>query len=91
MIAAGKHHKVGARRIGERIRDVASELYDFSGSPKTAGAEGPIRSAHMRCSNPAAPEETTEANRIIVPNDRGQLLADPDFRRLKLYRRCPSN
>jgi hypothetical protein len=58
---------------------------------ETAGAEGPIYSAHMRCSNSAAPEQTTEANRVIVPNDRGELSAGPDFRQLKVYRRCPSN
>src|ERR1700746_4182067 len=54
---------------------------------ETAGAEGPIYSAHMRCSNSAAPEQTTEANRVIVPNDRGELSAGPDFRQLTVYRR----
>ena len=58
---------------------------------ETAGADGPIYSAHMRCSNPAAPEETMEVNRIIMPKDPGELSAGPDFRQLKLYRRCPSN
>src|SRR5258707_2051359 len=58
---------------------------------ETAGADGPIYSAHMRCSNPAAPEQMTEVNRIIMPNDRGELSTGPDFRQLKVYRRCPSN
>jgi len=58
---------------------------------ETAGADGSIYSAHMRCSNPAAPQETTEMNRIIVTNDRGQLSAGPDFNDLKSYRLCPAN
>src|SRR5437016_5925829 len=45
---------------------------------ETAGADGPIYSAHMRCSNPAAPEETMEVNRIIMPKDPGELSAGPD-------------
>jgi hypothetical protein len=58
---------------------------------ETAGADGPIYSAHMRCSNPAAPQETTEVNRIIVSNDRRQLSAGPDYKDLKSYRLCPTN
>jgi len=58
---------------------------------ETAGADGPIYSAHMRCSNPATPEQLTEVDRIIMPDDRGDLSAGPDFRQLKIYRRCPSN
>jgi len=58
---------------------------------ETAGADGSIYSAHMRCSNPAEPQDTTELNRIIVPNDRGQLSTGPDFTDLKSYRLCPAN
>lgn len=58
---------------------------------ETAGAAGPIYSAHMRCSNPAVPDETTEVNRVIVPNERGELSAGADFKQLKTYRRCPAN
>ena len=58
---------------------------------ETAGAGGPIYSAHMRCSSLAAPEQITEVNRLIVPSDRGELSAGPDFNELKSYRRCPSN
>jgi hypothetical protein len=58
---------------------------------ETAGADGSIYSAHMRCSSPAAPQETTEMNRIIVSNDRGQLSAGTDFKDLKSYRLCPAN
>ena len=58
---------------------------------ETAGAGGSVFSAHMRCSNPGAPDEITEVNRVIVPNDRGELSAGPDFSQLKSYRRCPAN
>jgi hypothetical protein len=58
---------------------------------ETAGGRGPIYSAHMRCSSLAAPEQITEVNRIIVPNDSGELSAGSDFNELKSYRRCPSN
>jgi hypothetical protein len=58
---------------------------------ETAGADGPIYSAHMRCSSSHASEQTTEVNRIIVPNDRGELSAGPGFNDLTSYRRCPPN
>jgi hypothetical protein len=58
---------------------------------ETAGAGGSIYSAHMRCSNPDAPDQITEMNRVIVPNDRGELSAGADFGQLKSYRRCPAN
>jgi hypothetical protein len=58
---------------------------------ETAGADGPIYSAHMRCLSSGAPQETTEVNQVIVSNDRGQLSAGPDFKALKSYRLCPSN
>jgi hypothetical protein len=58
---------------------------------ETAGAGGSIYSAHMRCSNPDAPDQITELNRVIVPNNRGELSAGADFGQLKSYRRCPAN
>ena len=58
---------------------------------ETAGTAGPFYSAHMRCSNPATPNETTEANRIIVTDEDGKLSAGPDFKQLKSYWRCPAN
>ena len=58
---------------------------------ETAGADGPIYSAHMRCSSRAEPPETTEETRVIVSNDRGQLSAGSDFKDLKSYRLCPTN
>lgn len=58
---------------------------------ETAGSDGPIYSAHMRCSSRAEPQETTEVNQIIVSNDRGELSAGPEFKDLKRYRLCPPN
>ena len=58
---------------------------------ETAGSDGPIYSAHMRCSSLAEPQETTEVNQIIVSNDRGELSAGPEFKDLKRYRLCPPN
>ena len=55
----------------------------------TAGRNGPIYSAHMRCSSLTVPEQTTALNRIIVPNGGGQLSAGSDFKELKSYHRCP--
>jgi hypothetical protein len=57
----------------------------------TAGAGGPIYSAHMRCSSLSTPEQKTELNRIIVPIDNDQLSAGVDFKDLKGYQRCPAN
>jgi hypothetical protein len=57
---------------------------------ETAGRAGPFYSAHMRCSNPATPNDFTEVNRIIVANEDGKLLAGPDFNQLKSYLRCPA-
>ena len=57
---------------------------------ETVGTVGPFYSAHMRCSNPATPNDFTEVNRIIVANEDGKLSAGPDFKQLKSYRRCPA-
>ena len=57
----------------------------------TAGAGGPIYSAHMRCSNPSTPEQKTDLNRIFVPIDNNQLSAGVDYKDLKSYQRCPAN
>jgi hypothetical protein len=67
----------------------AQESCEVQWVAETAGRDGPIYSAHMRCSSLAVPEQTTPLNRIIVPNDSGQLSAGPDFKELKSYHRCP--
>ncbi len=58
---------------------------------ETAGANGPIYSAHMRCTSLTAPDEKTELNCIILPKEGGQLSAGPDFQDLTHYQRCPAN
>jgi len=58
---------------------------------ETAGANGPIYSAHMRCTSLTATDEKTELNRIILPKEGGQLSAGPDFQDLTHYQRCPAN
>jgi hypothetical protein len=56
---------------------------------ETPGRNGPIYSAHMRCLSLTMPEQTAAAlNRMIVPDDSGQLSAGPDFKELKPYHRC---
>jgi len=58
---------------------------------ETAGRSGPIYSAQLRCSAPATPDQKTELNRIIIPQENGKLSAGPDFDTLKTYDRCPAN
>jgi hypothetical protein len=77
---------------------VSSQGYTTSGEScavqwvtETAGREGPIYSAHMRCSASDAPEQKTELNRIIMPKGDGQVAAGPDFSDLKDFQRCPAN
>jgi hypothetical protein len=58
---------------------------------ETAGRSGPIYSAHIRCSALATPNDKTELNRIIIPQENGRISAGPDFDTLKTYDRCPAN
>jgi hypothetical protein len=58
---------------------------------ETAGRSGPIYSAHMRCTMTATPDQKTELNRLIIPQEDGQVSAGPDFNDLKSYQRCPAN
>src|SRR5262249_44369026 len=61
----------------------------FNGS--TAGADGPIYSAHMRCSSRPEPPETTDEDRVIVSNARGDFGAGPEVKHLRRYRLGPPN
>jgi hypothetical protein len=58
---------------------------------ETAGRSGPIYSAHLRCTMAATPDQKTELNRLIIPEENGQVSAGPDFNDLKTYARCPAN
>jgi hypothetical protein len=58
---------------------------------ETAGRSGPIYSAHLRCTMTATPDQKTELNRLIIPQEDSQLSAGSDFNDLKSYQRCPAN
>ncbi|MGA7485474.1 MAG: hypothetical protein WBW74_00835 [Xanthobacteraceae bacterium] len=58
---------------------------------ETAGRDGPIYSAHMRCSPPEAPEQKMELDRIIIARADGRVSAGPGFGDLKDYQRCSAN
>jgi hypothetical protein len=58
---------------------------------ETAGRDGPIYSARLRCSKPATPDDKQELDRLIVPRDDGQFSAGPGFNDLKNYQRCPAS
>src|SRR5262249_2234445 len=64
---------------------------NINGPHNPRGADGPIYSPHMGCSSRAEPPETTEENRVIVSNDRGELSAGPELKDLKRYQLCPPN
>jgi hypothetical protein len=56
---------------------------------ETAGANGPIYSAHLQCSH--RPERTGERfplNLIIWPKSADQIAGGPSFMSLKIFRRC---
>ena len=56
---------------------------------ETAGARGPIYSAHMQCSKPTSNERKTETNLMMMSNHDGQLSVGADFKSLRIYERCP--
>lgn len=58
---------------------------------ETAGRDGPIYSAHMRCAPPDAPEQKMELDRIIIARNDGRVSAGPGFGDLKDYQRCSAN
>jgi len=74
--------------VSEKGYMTAQESCEVQWVAETPGRNGPIYSAHMRCSSLTVPKQTAALNQIIVPNDSGQLSAGPDFKELKSYRRC---
>jgi hypothetical protein len=59
---------------------------------ETAGADGSIYSAHMRCTLLNEPQQAPEeVNRIIIAKTDGQVTAGPDFHELRSLQRCPVN
>ena len=56
---------------------------------ETAGASGPIYSAHLQCSRRSErPEVPFASNLIIWPRSSDEIAVGPDFMRLKVFRRC---
>jgi hypothetical protein len=59
---------------------------------ETPGPHGPIFSAHLQCSSPAAPpEKEVMSNLVIRPQNDHQIAMGPDFASLKNYRRCSAS
>ncbi|WP_375787561.1 hypothetical protein ACE10Z_08715 [Bradyrhizobium sp. Pha-3] len=56
---------------------------------ETAGPQGSIYSARLRCPNERAQQEWAESDLIIRPGDTNQISVGVDFNNLKTYQRCP--
>ena len=57
---------------------------------ETAGARGPIYSAHLQCPGASEGARKTASNVILVPTGSDQLSVGAEFSSLKTYRRCPT-
>ena len=56
---------------------------------ETPGAEGPIFSAHLRCSSSGAQKQTTSTTDLLMrPDKDGRIALGPGFETLVAYRRC---
>jgi hypothetical protein len=58
---------------------------------ETAGARGPIYSAHIQCLKRAGKAQRTTSSLIILPRDANQISVGPEFGNLKIYQRCSPN
>ena len=59
---------------------------------QTAGARGPIYSAHLHCFSPAGGAGTRENSDLIIwPEDIDQIAVGPDFKSLRVFRRLLRN
>ena len=57
---------------------------------ETAGASGPIYSAHLYCTEKDTPAMSSSKAFIIIPRDGGSSISvGPDFDDLKTYSQCP--
>jgi hypothetical protein len=57
---------------------------------ETAGAQGPVYSAHLRCGKNASDAQETTANIVILPKGANRLSIGADFSSLEVYQRCPA-
>jgi hypothetical protein len=56
---------------------------------ETAGAAGPIFSAHMKCTEKDNPAKSSSRAFIIIPRGDDGISIGSDFDNLKTYTRCP--
>jgi hypothetical protein len=58
---------------------------------ETAGARGPIYSAHIQCSKRAGKAQRMKSDLIILPRNANQFSLGAEFGSLKTYQRCSGN
>jgi hypothetical protein len=58
---------------------------------ETAGARGPVYSAHIQCSKRAGKAQRTISDLIILPRNANQISLGSEFGTLKTYQRCSAN
>jgi len=73
------------RYIGTHMKCAVLGVYE------TAGPQGPIYSARMRCSSAAGGARKSARNLIMVRAGADQLSLGSDFDTLKPYQRCVSH
>jgi hypothetical protein len=56
---------------------------------ETAGAAGPIYSAHMLCTEKDNPAKSSSKAFIVIPRGNDSISIGSDFDNLKTYARCP--
>ena len=56
---------------------------------ETAGASGPIYSAHMMCTEKDNPAKSSSRAFIVIPRGDDRMSVGSDFDNLKTYYRCP--
>ena len=56
---------------------------------ETAGAAGPIYSAHMMCTEKDNPAKSGSKTFIVIPRGDDSISIGSDFDNLKTYSRCP--
>ena len=73
--------------LAAKAYSTAERKCDVDWVSETAGARGPIYSAHLRCSS-KPPAKASISNVIIRPDDAKQISIGSDFNKLKTYQKC---
>jgi hypothetical protein len=55
---------------------------------ETAGANGPIYSSHLRCTDKNNPAKVTEMAYIVIPHGQESMSVGADFDHLRTFYRC---